>query len=273
MDALSPMITALQAEGRPRIWSLVITVFGDSVEPRGGRIATARLRALVGRIGVEEGALRTALSRLASDGWVSSQRSGRSSTYRLTPRGRSEAAVATARIYKAPDAADPAQTWTLGQGGTPPDAAIALGQGWWIGAAADAAGGAEIAVTGRIGASRGIAARAVSGDHATALAAMRADLRALERLTDPDPLTAAAARTLLIHRWRRLVLRFPELPDALLPAKHPAHGLRRDVARHYHALTPASEAWLSAPGEGFDPLPEGDGSVAQRFRADASARA
>ncbi|NBR89524.1 MAG: phenylacetic acid degradation protein, partial [Rhodobacteraceae bacterium] len=43
MDPLAPLIDALHAEGRLRVWSLVITVFGDSVQHRGGRISTARL--------------------------------------------------------------------------------------------------------------------------------------------------------------------------------------------------------------------------------------
>ena len=76
MDPLAPLIETLTADGRLRVWSLVITVFGDSVEPRGGTISTARLGRLLGRIGVGSGALRTALSRLAGDGWVTAQRKG-----------------------------------------------------------------------------------------------------------------------------------------------------------------------------------------------------
>ena len=68
MDPLDPVITALHAESRLRVWSLVITVFGDCVQHRGGAISTARLGRLLGRIGVEPGALRTALSRLGRDG-------------------------------------------------------------------------------------------------------------------------------------------------------------------------------------------------------------
>ena len=77
MDVLEPLITSLHAEGRLRVWSLVVTVFGDAVQHRGGRIATLRLQHLLERVGVEAGALRTALSRLTSDGWVVRDREGR----------------------------------------------------------------------------------------------------------------------------------------------------------------------------------------------------
>ena len=263
MDALSPLIQALRDEGRPRVWSLVITVFGDSVEPRGGRIATARLRALMARIGVEEGALRTALSRLSADGWVCSERTGRSSSYTLTARGRAEAAAATARIYRAP--AESPQTWSLGLGGTPPPGALAVQGEVWLVPGEARGTGAEIQLTGTLDSAPQLVLRLVTPEHATALEALRADLSSLETLADPDPLTAAAARTLLIHRWRRLVLRYPELPDALLPAGHPARALRADVARIYRSLGPAAERWLGSDGEGFDALPAGDGSLARRF--------
>ena len=82
-DPLAPLIASLHAQGRLRVWSLVITAFGDLVQHRGGEISLARLGRLLGRIGVEQGALRTALSRLARDGWVLSTRRGRAS---LAPR-------------------------------------------------------------------------------------------------------------------------------------------------------------------------------------------
>lgn len=38
MDPLAPLITAVHTEGRLRVWSLVITVFGDLVQHRGGAV-------------------------------------------------------------------------------------------------------------------------------------------------------------------------------------------------------------------------------------------
>ncbi|MEH6752122.1 MAG: PaaX family transcriptional regulator, partial [Paracoccaceae bacterium] len=129
MDPLDPVITALHAESRLRVWSLVITVFGDCVQHRGGAISTARLGRLLGRIGVEPGALRTALSRLGRDGWVDSERTGRLSHYRLSPSGLARFTEATSRIYAAPRLS-PVTAWSLSSDGTP-QTALALG-GLWL---------------------------------------------------------------------------------------------------------------------------------------------
>ncbi|MET0169130.1 MAG: phenylacetic acid degradation protein, partial [Aliihoeflea sp.] len=68
--ALESMIDRLHQRGRLRVGSLVVTMFGDAIAPRGGRVALGVLQDLMGRLRVEPGALRTAMSRLASDGWV-----------------------------------------------------------------------------------------------------------------------------------------------------------------------------------------------------------
>jgi len=64
----------------------------------------------------------------------------------------------------------------------------------------------------------------------------------------PAGLDAAAARALLIHDWRRIVLRDPGLPAELLPADWPGEEARRLAAGIYRALVPASEAWLESAG-------------------------
>ncbi len=57
-----------------------------------------------------------------------------------------------------------------------------------------------------------------------------------------------AARTLLIHDWRRIVLRDPGLPAALLPQDWPGEAARHLTASIYGALEDRSEAWLDATG-------------------------
>ena len=105
----------------------------------------------------------------------------------------------------------------------------------------------------------------ISGDHALALRRLMADMDHLTRLAS-DPLTHAAARILLIHRWRRIVLRYPDLPAEVLPADLAAQDPRARVAAAYHHLTPGAEAWLdSAEGE-IAAMPPADASLARRFR-------
>ena len=67
--------------------------------PRGGEIALAALLELMAALGVTEGVVRTAVSRLARDGWLEGHRAGRRSFYRLSRRGLQETADAGPRIY------------------------------------------------------------------------------------------------------------------------------------------------------------------------------
>jgi phenylacetic acid degradation operon negative regulatory protein len=259
MDPLAPLVSALHSQGRLRVWSLVITVFGDLVQHRGGEISSTRLRALLGRVGVEQGALRTALSRLAGDGWLTSERVGRRSLYRLSAQGLDRFAPATTRIY-APPRRVPVARWAavvdLSGNGMP---------SCRICPAEDAAGQADVVVVGALEqVSEAFRASQLDPAHRAALAALAADLEALEAGRF-DPLDAAAARMLLIHRWRRIVLRFPEcLPD-LMPQDAPMANPRAAVARAYAALTPGAERWLDSESDGMVAMPNPSQPARKRF--------
>ena len=99
LHSLESLIGRLHERGRLRVWSLVITVFGDAIVPRGGRVALSTLQEIMQRLRVEPGALRTAMSRLASDQWVSRERKGRNSFFSLDEHGRHAFDLATRRIY------------------------------------------------------------------------------------------------------------------------------------------------------------------------------
>src|SRR5262249_6541499 len=79
--------------------SLLITIFGDSIAPRGGAVTLGSLIGLAHPFGLAERLVRTSVARLASDGWLISRRDGRRSGYRLSPTGLDRFAEATARIY------------------------------------------------------------------------------------------------------------------------------------------------------------------------------
>lgn len=265
MDPLQPLIDTLHADGRPRVWSLVITVFGDSVQHRGGHVPTVRLSRLLGRIGIETGALRTALSRLARDGWVDGTRHGRSSSYTLTQDGQSRFGPATQRIYAAPRSGPVAEWVFLTE---PVPGALRLAGGSLCPAPATEAV-CGLRLTGRLDPGAGDPVwQALEPGHRTAIERLAGDLRHLEPLC-LAPLDAAAARTLLIHRWRRLVLRWPDLPMELTPETLEPRDLHRAVARAYHRLTPAAEAWLDAPDGDTPAMPRATRDPMQRFRSDA----
>jgi phenylacetic acid degradation operon negative regulatory protein len=60
----------------------------------------------------------------------------------------------------------------------------------------------------------------------------------------PDPTAAFLARTLLMHDYRRLVLRDPQLPDDLLPDGWAGDEAHQTVALLYRAITRSAEAHL-----------------------------
>lgn len=260
MDPLAPLIDALHGEGRLRVWSMVITVFGDLVQHRGGEVSAARLGRILGRVGVGQGALRTAISRLGRDGWVESRRAGRTGFYRLSREGQDRFGPATARIY-APPRDGLVGSWAV---------AVTLDPGGRVEAklcpAEEAPIGADCVVTGRLDkVSEPYRAALLSPDHRDALVALAADLDHLSGAGDLPPEDAAAARMLLVHRWRRIVLRYADIPAELMPGDAPLADPRRAVAAVYGRLIPASERWLEDGDGGLPPMPAADPPATQRF--------
>ena len=90
-----------------RTGSIVITVFGDAIVPRGGSVWLGTLLAFFKTIDIDSGVVRTAMSRLATDGWLEREKVGRNSFYRLAGKGRQTFEAATKHIYD-PQASD----WT-----------------------------------------------------------------------------------------------------------------------------------------------------------------
>ena len=67
-----------------RAGSLIVTIFGDSIMPRGGAISLGSLIQLAAPFGLNERLVRTATARLAHEGWVQARRVGKLSEYRLS---------------------------------------------------------------------------------------------------------------------------------------------------------------------------------------------
>jgi phenylacetic acid degradation operon negative regulatory protein len=83
------------------------------------------------------------------------------------------------------------------------------------------------------------------------------------RLSDTEAFTA---RILLIHHYRRVVLRDPLLPTALLPEDWPGRAARNLCGEIYRGLLPASEQWLDRSGlNETGPLPAAGPELARRF--------
>ena len=271
---LEALIEQLHAEGRLRVWSLVVTIFGDAVAPRGGSIAMTDLSELLERLGAEPGAIRTAMSRLARDGWVERDRVGRKSYYRLAEPRAVETEAAAARIYAAAPP-DWDGSWTIAvtetalSGDEAPGLRKVAPHVWLAPGRADAPEGAFV-IHGTGEAPEWARAQLSPAPLAERYAGFAATYGALELGALADPLDAMAARTLMIHDWRRILFRDAPLPRALRPRDWPGAAARETAARVYRALGPASERWLdarqAAPGA---PLPRPGAGYAARF-ADAA---
>ncbi|XRQ14178.1 PaaX family transcriptional regulator C-terminal domain-containing protein [Actinomadura welshii] len=79
--------------------SLLLTVLGEFVLPAGEPVWTAAFLRALGLLGVEEKAVRQALSRSAGEGWLAGERRGRRTAWRLTPAGERLLTDGTERIY------------------------------------------------------------------------------------------------------------------------------------------------------------------------------
>jgi phenylacetic acid degradation operon negative regulatory protein len=261
---------------RLRVWSLVVTIFGDAAAPRGGALRLGAVQEVAARLGVEAGALRTAMSRLARDGWLARDRRGRASFYSLTAARQAELAAATRRIY-APGPPDWDGGWRLAVAPAAAGPALraegyaAAAPGLWLrpGRPGEGAGaappGASLFRVPAGAAEVSPALIAAAWPEAAAAARFRAlidRLRPLEGAAAPAPLDALAARVLTLHLWRRAVLAAADLPLALRGPDWPGEAARAAVRALYWRLAGPAEAWLDRcdggpegalppPGPGF----------------------
>ncbi|SSV52229.1 phenylacetic acid degradation operon negative regulatory protein PaaX [Acinetobacter nosocomialis] len=79
--------------------SLISTIFGDSVLHRGGNISLASLIQLLELFGFNDRAVRTSVFRLVKNDWLCSDKIGRTSFYRITDSSRSTYLQAEQHIY------------------------------------------------------------------------------------------------------------------------------------------------------------------------------
>ncbi len=82
--AAAELVERFRRQRPLRAGSLIVTLFGDSIMPRGGAIALGSLIRLAAPFGLNERLVRTATARLAHEGWLEARRVGKLSEYRLS---------------------------------------------------------------------------------------------------------------------------------------------------------------------------------------------
>ena len=295
--AASQLLRSIRAQDGLRAGSLLVTIFGDAIAPRGRVVALSSLIAAGRLFGITERHVRTAVGRLAHDGWIDPQRIGRLSFYRLSNSGARRFAEATGRIYGPPARAWDGR-WTLLA--LPPVTAairertreelslLGFGQlrnGLFV---HPAPFNAEVeALLKRLGLGEQIVAmraEAVAGlpdseiaQQAWDLAQLEARYRRFIRMFAPlveaigadrdlGGDAAFVVRILLIHEYRRIHLRDPMLPSSLLPANwvgREAHQLCRLL--YARTFRPAERFMSATLRNAHGPLPAAEPAIYQRF--------
>jgi len=243
---LCALKTALHAQSRPRLWSLVVTILGDVAHPRGDWLAMSALHEIIADLGFESGALRTAMSRLSGDGWVERRKEGRNSWYRLGQSHYDEFLTAANTVYSASGAIcdGPWQITVLAPGDVAPNDNC----GWVLrpGVTLSQTHATSGAVTliGDIAALAHWAHQVIAPDaHGQRLSSFSNLLAgvSLDQAAALAPRQAMALRILMIHEWRRLMLRHAPVPKKLAPDNWPEFMCRQRVAALYRVLFNTTE--------------------------------
>lgn len=294
---LESALRALLATLTPRAGSLAVTIFGDSIAHQGNSVWLGGLVTLMADFGLNARQTRTAIFRLGREGWLAPALSGRRSYYSFTESGARHYARAAERIY-APEAAEWDGLWTLVttvalEGVVRDELRRRLG---WLGFGA--LGGGLLAhpqtVPGTVQdvvRELGCEAQVVVWRASTALdASLAALVRTSWRLDElaarftefvsrfapfevllaatpiMPPRDAFVLRTLLIHEYRRVLLKSTELPPALLPPAWPGHVARELTARLYRGLYVAANDYCEIALENAaGPLPPPSPAFYERF--------
>src|SRR5881392_3572583 len=220
-----------------RTGSIVVTVFGDAIVPRGGSVWLGTLLEFFEQLDIDASVVRTAMSRLTADGWFERSKIGRNSFYRLVQSGRQTFDIATKHIYD-----PPLSDWTgrfelllIGNGEDRDASREALKNagfgsplpGVWVAPSGvpvpeEAARAIRLEVSAEDDSGRRLLSESWPLDRTAdaylkfmkIFEPVRARINRRARLSDSEAFTA---RILLIHYYHRVVLRDPLLPTSLLP--------------------------------------------------------
>jgi phenylacetic acid degradation operon negative regulatory protein len=277
--SIRKFLTVRMAQGNISSTSLLITLFCDAITRHGSEIWLGSLIRSLEPLGISERLVRTAVFRLVQDDWLSSRKEGRRSYYGLSPAGFNQYQRAARRIYtnRRPewdgvwtlvipsfvdeDRREPLRKGLLWQGFG------MLSPGVYAMPSQDRESLNELLV--ELNARDSVVimtARAdetVNGDalqrqvmerwnlaelgeqYQSFLKRYRPVLSYLSGKGAPDPERAFLLRTLLIHDYRRILLRDPELPIDMLPndwAGFDAHNVTADI---YKCIGAGSATWFS----------------------------
>jgi phenylacetic acid degradation operon negative regulatory protein len=273
-----------------RAGSLIITVFGDAIAPRGGTVWIGSLIRVLSDFGVSERLVRTSVFRLTRDDWLDVNPVGRRSYYSLTKGGVRRFEQATQRIY-----GEPRQSWSgdwclvlLADLDSEQKETVRKELGW-LGFGAISTNvlahpspamseleqalkqmGVErnlLVMQGRtLGKNQDDTMRAlvhkswnldeIDSRYENFITQFRPVFRAVEKGGKTDDRIAFQIRTLLIQEYRRILLRDPLLPAEMLPAGWHGTAAYQLCRNLYRLIFSQADDFMSREFETADgPLP------------------
>ncbi len=299
-NQLEQLVENFQKQRPLRAGSLIITIYGDAIVPRGGTVWLGSLMKLLKPIGISQRLVRTSVYRLVQESWLQTEKVGRCSYYSLTDPGLRRFEQAFQHVYSL-TTQEWGGSWCLvflnqlcpelkqkvleelkwhSFGSIAPGVMqhprftrselVPLLQEW---GALDSTIVMET-VPNEQKSSRALCLQVreswsldeLGGRYRQFLAQFRPIWWELQNDDDLAPAECLTLRTLLIHEYRKILLRDPLLPDELLPGDWEGRSAKQLCRNLYRQISARAEQWLDDTLENASgPLPGPSEKFYRRF--------
>ncbi len=265
--------------------SLILTIFGDFVSAHGGTIWLGSLIKLVEPLGINQRLVRTSVFRLTEKGILQSRQVGRRSFYSLTDKGFRQYSSAAERIYRYHESqwnGEWCLVFTILQKLDKKDRERFQNELVWLGFNRLSNGvyahplitleevnkvvremQLEDSVVVMQARSGGDDPLTVSGnmikyyfnifemkqEYQEYIDFFKGILKSAEVTQEKSEEACFLIRLLLIHKFRRILMREPEIPHELMPAECLSHEARDITERLYKLICNPAEAFFMKIGE------------------------
>lgn len=279
LNCIDDLVEGFKQQRPIRGGSLIMSIYGDAIEPRGGSVWLGSLINILEPLGLNQRLVRTSIFRLTQDGWLDSTQVGRRSYYQISEGGLRRFQLAFKRVYGELhpkwqgewdllitaaldqetrsilkkelrwqgfssissgvlahpncDANELQNTLQdLGiqqdtihmksqlQGATAIDTLKQLVNGWWD-------------------------LEQLTWEYQTFIDTFTPIHSQLEQRAEPDPQRCFMLRTLMIHQYRRILLKDPHLPEQLLPSDWVGNTARELCQAIYLSVYKLAEQYLT----------------------------
>jgi len=297
---LELLVKNFQKKRPLRAGSLIITIYGDAIVPRGGNVWLGSLMKLVEPMGISQRLVRTSVYRLVQESWLQTEKVGRCSYYSLTGPGLRRFEQAFQHVYNL-DTEEWSGSWCLvylnqlspelrqkvreelkwlSFGSMAPglmehprftrSELIPMLQEW--GALEDTIVMQTMPMEQKSPRALRLQVREswnleeLGGRYRRFLSQFRPLWRELQSEDTLSPTECLILRILLIHEYRKILLRDPLLPDELLPGDWEGRSAKQLCRNLYRQIYVRAEQWLDENLENASgPLPGPGEKFYKRF--------